>query len=330
MMRGTMLVKGRGIHRAKTGAPCAAAGKLALLAAVVAVGLAGCQSKSTRTAAKVDPKLGVAASPRVVAENKAVPRGGGRYHVGNPYTIAGRIYTPAENPNYEAVGVASYYGRAFHGRKTANGEVFDMHALSAAHPTLPLPSYVRVTNLDNDRSVIVRVNDRGPFAHGRLIDVSRRAADMLGFVKTGTAKVRVQYIEVARLDGADEKMLVASYRGPDLPRAPAPPGGRPQPVLVAYTGTAHPPGSGAAAPPGRIGEFVPASEVSAGVPFDPFAVLTGPGRYALTAPRPTRALFAAASPAGHGLSAYAAQPPRPAGFARHEAIRAIGRLASAR
>src|SRR3712207_5054080 len=89
---------------------------------------------------------------------------GGHYHIGKPYTVAGKTYYPREDPNYQAVGEASWYGSAFHGRRTANGEVFNMHALTAAHPTLPLPSYVRVTNLANNCSIVVRVNDRGPFA----------------------------------------------------------------------------------------------------------------------------------------------------------------------
>ena len=122
----------------------------------------------------VDPKYGVSASPRVVDPSAPVPKGGGTYRVGKPYQVAGRTYIPEENTSYEAEGVASWYGDVFHGRLTANGEVFDMNSVSAAHPTLPLPSYVRVTNLRNNRSLIVRVNDRGPFHENRVIDVSVR------------------------------------------------------------------------------------------------------------------------------------------------------------
>ena len=143
-----------------------------------------------------------------------VPKGGGHYMVGKPYRVAGRTYIPRDNPRYSKVGLASWYGSAFHGRLTANGEVYDVNGLTAAHPTLPLPSYVRVTNLENGRSLVVRVNDRGPFAHNRLIDVSSRVADMLGFKQQGTAKVRVDYVGPARMDGRDERMLLASYRGP--------------------------------------------------------------------------------------------------------------------
>lgn len=116
------------------------------------------------------------------------------YKVGNPYQINGRWYYPKEDPNYDQVGVASWYGPGFHRKQTANGELYDMNALTAAHTTLPMPSYVRVTNMENNRSLILRVNDRGPFAKNRIIDVSRRAAQLLGFEGQGTAKVRVQVV----------------------------------------------------------------------------------------------------------------------------------------
>ena len=158
-----------------------------------------------------------AASPKVVAANRSVPKGGGHYTVGKPYRVAGKTYVPRDNPRYSKVGLASWYGAAFHGRLTANGEVYDVNGLTAAHPTLPLPSYVRVTDLENGRSIVVRVNDRGPFAHNRLIDVSSRVADILGFKRQGTARVRVDYVGPARMDGRDETMLLASYRGPGAP-----------------------------------------------------------------------------------------------------------------
>jgi rare lipoprotein A (peptidoglycan hydrolase) len=106
----------------------------------------------------------------VARTGRPVPKGGGTYRVGKPYVIAGRTYTPQKEPNYRAEGEASWYGKEFHGRLTANGEIFDVHALSAAHPTLPLPSYVRVTNLGNNQSLVVRLNDRGPYHGHRLID----------------------------------------------------------------------------------------------------------------------------------------------------------------
>lgn len=159
----------------------------------------------------------VAASPRVT-ESKTVKKGGGRYIVGKAYRVRGKTYRPKEDPTYSTVGIASWYGPNFHGRLTANGEIFDQYALSAAHPTMPLPSYARVTNLENGTSVIVRVNDRGPFAHNRVIDLSARAAKMLGYADNGTAKVRVEYVGKARIDGHDEKFLLASYRGPGFPQ----------------------------------------------------------------------------------------------------------------
>ena len=140
-------------------------------------------------AGRIDPRYGVAASPRVVEPGQPVPKGGGVYRVGKPYTVAGRVYVPEENNDYSAVGLASWYGDDFHGRYTANGEIFDMTSISAAHPTLPLPSYVRVTNLANNRSIVVRVNDRGPYARDRLIDVSVKTAELLGFYGHGIARV---------------------------------------------------------------------------------------------------------------------------------------------
>lgn len=124
------------------------------------------------------------------------------YKVGNPYQINGTWYYPAVDYSYEETGIASWYGSDFHGKSTANGEKYDMNTLSAAHRTLPLPSFVRVTNLENGRSVILRVNDRGPFARGRIIDVSRRGAQLLGFEGKGTARVNVSIL-------ADESRAIA-------------------------------------------------------------------------------------------------------------------------
>jgi rare lipoprotein A len=120
--------------------------------------------------------------------------GEGRFKVGSPYEVRGVWYYPAIEPLYDQSGIASWYGEAFHGLATANGEIYDMNALTAAHKTLPLPTLVRVTNLENGRSIVVRVNDRGPFVHGRIIDMSRRGAQLLGFDIAGTAKVRVSVL----------------------------------------------------------------------------------------------------------------------------------------
>ena len=182
--------------------------------------LANCSSSSKLTS-RVDPKYGVTASPRVVEPGQPVPKGGGVYRVGKPYQVAGRTYTPEENRSYRNEGLASWYGDDFHGRLTANGEVYDMEAISAAHPTMPMPSYARVTNLKTQKSLIVRVNDRGPYHGNREIDLSARAADMLGFRGHGIARVRVEYVGPAPIQGTDDRILASTLRegGP----APAPP-----------------------------------------------------------------------------------------------------------
>jgi rare lipoprotein A len=182
--------------------------------------LANCGSG--KFASRVDPKYGVSSSPRVVGFGEAVPKGGGTYRVGKPYTVAGRTYVPEEDTHYRAEGMASWYGDAFHGRLTANGEVFDMTSLTAAHPTLPMPSYVRVTNLRNGKSLVVRVNDRGPYHGNRVIDVSNRAAKLLEFHNNGVARVRVEYVGRAPLEGSDDRQLVATLRTGEP--APAPSG----------------------------------------------------------------------------------------------------------
>src|ERR1700682_5131350 len=173
--------------------------------------LANCAS-SGKFAARVDPKYGVSSSPRVVALGDPVPKGGGTYRVGKPYTVGGQVYVPEEDTNYRAEGMASWYGDDFHGRLTANGEVFDMASLTAAHPTLPMPCYARVTNLSNGKSLIVRINDRGPYHGNRLIDVSNKSAELLEFKGNGVARVRVEYVARAPLEGSDDRQLVATLR----------------------------------------------------------------------------------------------------------------------
>jgi peptidoglycan lytic transglycosylase len=195
------------------------------LAGVACLALANCSS-SDKFAGRVDPRYGVSSSPRVVGPGEAVPKGGGTYRVGRPYVVGGQTYVPEEDPNYRAEGLASWYGDDFHGRQTANGEVYDMHGISAAHPTLPLPSYARVTNLSNGRSVIVRVNDRGPYHNNRLIDLSMKASRLLDFHGDGLARVRVEYVGRAPLEGSDDSVLLATLRQGE----PAPP---PSPLLLA-------------------------------------------------------------------------------------------------
>ena len=165
-----------------------------LILALIALGLLALSACSTAN-------LAVHVAKSLKSETKQTrplpPAARDEYKLGSPYRIEGVWYHPNYDPRYDRTGLASWYGTAFHGRPTANGERFDMNAVSAAHPTLPLPSRVRVTNLENGRQLIVRVNDRGPFIDGRLIDLSRRGAQLLGFHRKGLARVRVQYLGLA-------------------------------------------------------------------------------------------------------------------------------------
>ena len=165
---------------------------LTIKVAFAALLVVGCTSFSDRRAAEEQGR-------RVAA--------GGIYKIGTPYEIEGEWYYPQEDATYDNTGIASWYGPKFHGRRTANGEIFDMDLLTAAHPTLPMPVRAKVTNLENGRSVIVRINDRGPFAKDREIDMSRHAADLLGFKEKGTAKVRVQYLGRAPLYDTSGRLI---------------------------------------------------------------------------------------------------------------------------
>lgn len=199
-----------------------------------------------------ESEYGVKASPRVISQNGRIQRGGGRDQLGKPYQVRGKWYYPKEDKRYAKVGLASWYGDAFHGRLTANGEVYDMTHLTAAHPTMPLPSYARVTNLKTGSSVIVRINDRGPYHEGRIIDVSERAAQMLDYANTGTAQVKVEYVGRAPLDGNDDQYLMASYHPGN--RVPDPSDGLPTGVMVAMNGPSPslPAGSAAVPFPGQL------------------------------------------------------------------------------
>lgn len=181
---------------------------------IAACGMGG-YGATVKRGAFTSSEYGVGVSPRVT-NHPNPPKGGGRYQVGKPYTVRGKVYVPREQPGYADTGEASWYGSDFHGRRTANGEIFSANAITGAHPTLPLPSYVRVTNQQNGRSVIVRVNDRGPYMPGRIMDLSHRAAEMLGYVNTGHAQIKAEYVGAAPLEGDDTRMLVASYNGPPI------------------------------------------------------------------------------------------------------------------
>jgi rare lipoprotein A len=148
----------------------------------------------------------------------------GVYKIGKPYQVNGIWYYPKEDFSYDETGIASWYGPGFHQKQTANGEIYDQNEMTAAHKTLPMPSLVRVTNLDNGRSVVVRVNDRGPFVAGRIIDMTRRGAQLLGYEDAGTAKVRVQIL------GDESRAIAAAARR-----------NTPAPLLAQEEGTAPPP-----------------------------------------------------------------------------------------
>jgi rare lipoprotein A len=221
--------------------------RLALIA-LAGVAIAGCSaSPSKRLSGGVHdaqqqrefgafkaPKYG-RASPRVVDSGRPVPKGGGRDMVGRPYRIAGKTYRPfAKSAGFSQVGTASWYGAAFHGRKTANGEIYDKRSFTAAHTTMPLPSYARVTNLRNGHSIVVRVNDRGPFHGGRIIDLSERTAEALDFRSSGTARVKVDYLGRASLGGSDDQKLLASFSRGSPARLE---GGGAAPSVLALAGT---------------------------------------------------------------------------------------------
>ncbi|MCV0396995.1 MAG: septal ring lytic transglycosylase RlpA family protein [Rhizobiaceae bacterium] len=215
-----------------------------LVVSAVSAGLLAACTSSPQTGSTViktsgkeyfaESEYGVKASPRVTSKRSGLQRGGGRDQIGKPYKVKGKWYRPKEDPDYSKVGAASWYGDAFHGRLTANGEIYDMTHLTAAHPTMPLPSYARVTNTANNSSVIVRVNDRGPFASDRIIDLSKKAAELLDYTHAGVARVKVEYVGRAPLHGQDDQYLMASYR----PGSIAPDGndGLASGVMVAMAG----------------------------------------------------------------------------------------------
>jgi rare lipoprotein A len=262
---------------------------------------------------------GVSTSPRVAGAG-SVRKGGGTFKLGSPYKVAGRWYVPNEDPGYDKQGIGSWYGDDFHGRKTANGEIFDMNALTAAHPTLPLPSYAYVTNLDTNRTVLVRVNDRGPYVNDRLIDLSHASARALGYEGRGMAHVRVRYAGRAPLNGDDRRerqflaeqrwntgrdnMAIAAYRPPQAPIAPPQPfpegtpgrwspaayraalAGKPAPVVT------RPIAASASAAP--VWQTAPTYQPTASIPQPPSA-LAGPAPTALPVSAPVYATRPAAS-----------------------------------
>jgi rare lipoprotein A len=197
---------------------------------------------------------GCAETTFVVNQSKGVgqaPVPLSKYKVGNPYQVAGVWYYPAVDYNYDQTGIASWYGPGFVGHQTANGEGYDQNAMTAAHKTLPMPSLVRVTNLENGRQIQVRINDRGPFVNDRIIDLSRRGAQLLGMDGKGTAKVRVQIM-------AEESRQLALGLGAGEEGQPQP-AAAPAPKVATQQLTSFPAAAPAAAPPAQVAAPPPAT-----------------------------------------------------------------------
>jgi len=203
----------------------------------MALAAMGCSSAPPPRPAPVAPRP----PPPLEMPPVQLPAAAGVYKIGEPYQIDNVWYYPREQPDYDETGIASWYGPTFYGKRTANGELYDGNSLTAAHKTLPMPVNVRVTNLDNGKSIVVRVNDRGPYARGRIIDLSRHAAELLDVVQTGTARVRVTYL--ARADLGPGK-APAPATPPAIANAlPAAPSGRVESAPLASV-----PGAAVAAP----------------------------------------------------------------------------------
>jgi len=210
------------------------------LAAAISLGLVGCALAACSGVSDVVPRPSEAMAPiapRVVSQPETIvvpvpiqvslpasssPRAERRFgsvKIGRPYEVAGNWYYPSPGGGYDEEGVASWYGPDFQGKSTANGELYNMNRLTAAHPTLPMPCYATVTNMDNGRTIVVRINDRGPYKAGRIIDLSHRAAQLLAVTHSGTANVRVRYLKMAPLmaDERFEEQFLARqpwYHGP--------------------------------------------------------------------------------------------------------------------
>lgn len=225
-----------------------------------------------------EEEYGVSSSPRV-AGGGPVRKGGGSFKLGSPYKVAGRWYVPREEPGYDRTGIGSWYGDDFHGRKTANGEIFDRYALTAAHPTLPLPSYAYVTNVSNGRTILVRINDRGPYVADRIIDLSHASARALGYENAGHARVRVRYAGRAPLNGDDRRERQYLAQQPWF-------NGR-GPVVAAYTPPSAPMAVPEEFPSGTAGRWSPAAYRAqlAGKPVPP-GFARPAGRMAVTSAEP--------------------------------------------
>ncbi|HYM32027.1 MAG TPA: septal ring lytic transglycosylase RlpA family protein [Candidatus Cybelea sp.] len=246
---------------------------------IVSVALASCLMALTGCA---EFELGAHATKQIQGSERSQSRS--TYKVGQPYQVAGVWYYPQEDPNYDETGIASWYGAPFHGQNTANGEQYDQNALTAAHKTLPMPSFARVTNLENGRSIIVRINDRGPFVNGRIIDLSRRSAQLLAIDQNGTARVRVQAVNPSS-PGSDGAMVARASNGIEQPKVAALPRGEvtaealPPPPGVKGQAGPQIAGSGSAAGSGAVSSVALAGSAAAAAPsLDQQAVLQMPVR----------------------------------------------------
>src|SRR5215470_12626175 len=279
----------------------AGSGRLArvMALALVASGLAACStSEPVRTLSSPlgsTPVIPISA-PRPPEDLTPVAKGGGgSYKIGRPYELNGRTYVPAEDPNYRSEGIASWYGPDFHGKPTANGETFDMNGISAAHPTLPMPSYLRVTNLANGRSIIVRINDRGPYAKERVTDLSVGAAQALGFYEQGLTRVRIEYLGRAPLGRSDDRMLLATLRHGSP--APAPSLAR----VAAAAPFALPSNTERGRGDRSFALGSPSTGTPTGTPQRPSAPEGGAARPVVRAPRPSEPTAAYGLVTGRGL-----------------------------
>ena len=207
--------------------------KGALLAVAVGGGLSACASVAPAPSGFSAAALSGSSAQAGRYAQGPKPQPGARYKLGGPYQAGGVWYVPAQQPNYDEVGLGSWYGDAFNGKPTADGEMFDMDGVSAAHATLPLPCIAEVTNLENGKSIKLRINDRGPFHPGRIIDLSRGAAKALGYYQKGTARVRVRFVALAPFGGVNQPQMAsaAEMHGLVPPETVAQP-----PVAVALPG----------------------------------------------------------------------------------------------
>lgn len=245
--------------------------------AVAALGCAGLAACATPLPTRQSPTV---STPKPYSGPPARGSTSGLRGTEKPYQIRGVWYYPKADPDYDERGVGSWYGEQFHNRRTANGEIFDMDVPSAAHKTLPLPSIVEVTNLDNGRKLRVRVNDRGPFVDGRIIDLSKAAADQLGYGRAGVARVRVRYVGPAGKMPFDQPRMIASAPPPAEPRSAPPPKAR---VYASGLPPAQP--AYAAPPPPKAADpdYAPYASPAPVVPTEPAPVLASTSAYRVQA-----------------------------------------------